>query len=151
MIEMIAGTFGLPVNGIIKGMTKDSGPFEASAEQEARLVKLGLAKYVHQTEPFDEETEQDDDTAEVFDDGDPVGFDEIPADLIPEGVELVELSELSAKELREFGKEYGLTFKGNASKADMIQAIQEAQAAEAAEIADDDDPAPDFDASEAVL
>lgn len=54
MIKMVAGTFGLPVNGVIKPMTKDSGPFEAAPEQETRLVKLGLAVYVGEptvTEP----------------------------------------------------------------------------------------------------
>lgn len=54
MIKMIAGRFGLPVNGIIKAMDKDSGPFNAGAEQEARLVKLGLAKYVDKPAPVDE-------------------------------------------------------------------------------------------------
>lgn len=149
MIEMIAGTFGLPVNGSIKAMTNKSGPFKASAEQEDRLVGMGLARYVEQSQ--DAPAPGPEPVVEV--DTDPVGFnDSHPEDDdLPEDVELVDLSELTAKELREVGKEYGLTFKGNASKADMIQAITEAQAAEAAESADEDEPGPDFDPSEAVM
>ena len=162
MIEMIAGVFGLPVYGTIKAMDNNSGPFEAGAEQEARLVNLGLAKYVHNSE-----AEPDAPTDESEDLGDaiaPIGFDEIPADMLPEGVEkieLVDLSSLSAKQLREYAKEnYDLTFKGNASKAEMLQAIDEAAKAEYAEavaagivagVVCDDEPAPEFDAAEAVV
>ena len=58
MIQMIAGVFGLQVGGIVKAMDKNSGPFEVSPEQEARLIRLGLAVHV--------------------DDGTPIGFDETP-------------------------------------------------------------------------
>ena len=147
MIEMIAGVFGLPVNGIVRAMDNKSGPFEADAEQESRLVSLGLAKYVDHDESVNDEGERND-----TGDGEPIGFDEIPEDLLTDGAEEVDLSTMSAKELREIGKEYGLTFKGNASKAEMIQAIQEAQATEDAEdYEEDDEPAPEFDAAEAVV
>ena len=70
MIKMVAGVFGLPIgNGIVERKTKDSEPFEASAEQEARLVKLGLARYVGNTTP-------------VVDNG-PIGFDETPDEDAP--------------------------------------------------------------------
>lgn len=141
MIQMKTGTFGLPVNGIVKAMTKDSGPFKASKEQEARLVKLGLAVYV------DEE---------------PIGFDETPDDL-PDGVTgIPEYSiDNTANELREIGKLCGLTFKVGMTKADMVAAL-DAHIAEntvdGVEVNEDgeiavaeDEDAPTFDASQAVL
>lgn len=142
MIQMKAGTFGLAVNGFVKAMTKDSGPFVASEEQEARLVKLGLAEYVT--------------------DGTPIGFDETPED-IPEGV--VGIPEYSidntANELREIGKLCGLTFKVGMTKAEMVAALDahiEANTVEGVEVNEDgeitvaeDEDAPTFDASEAVL
>lgn len=135
MIKMKAGTFGLPVDGVIKPMTKDSGPFNASAEQEERLVKLGLAEYVT--------------------DGTPIGFDEVPEEEpiedAPEEDEptLKPLEDLTIGELRAQGKEYGLTFKVGTTKAEMVEAITAAQATIADEEGTDED-APTFDASEAV-
>lgn len=142
MIQMKAGTFGLAVNGFVKPMTKDSGPFVASEEQEARLVKLGLAEYVT--------------------DGTPIGFDEAPEDL-PEGV--VGIPEYSidntANELREIGKLCGLTFKVGMTKAEMVAALDahiEANTVDGVEVNEDGEiavadgeDAPTFDASEAVL
>ena len=60
--------------------------------------------------------------------------------------EIIDLETLTVNELRELGKEYGLTFKANTKKADMIEAITEAQA----QIAEDGEDAPTFDAAEAV-
>lgn len=144
MIKMIRGVFGLPVNGIVKAMDKNSGPFEAGAEQETRLIRLGLAVRVEgEPTPVDEvDTEP------------PIGFDEAPPEDFGEDAEdeaevvgeIIDLETLSAKELRELGKEYGLTFKANAKNETMIEAITEAQA----QIAEDGEDAPTFDASEAV-
>ena len=143
MIQMKTGTFGLPVNGLVKPMTKDSGPFKASKEQEARLVKLGLAVYV------DEE---------------PIGFDETPnPDELPDGV--VGIPEYSidntANELREIGKLCGLTFNVGMTKADMVAALDAhiaENAVDGVEVNEDgeisvaeDEDAPTFDASQAVL
>lgn len=113
MIKMIAGRFGLPVNGIIKAMDKDSGPFNAGAEQEARLVKLGMAVYVGVAE-----------NATTTDA--PIGFDEIPEDEDGEDGEGASLEDMSANDLRALGKEYGLSFKVGTKKADMIEAIKAA-------------------------
>ena len=137
MIQMIRGVTSIPVDGILKRMDKNSGPFDAAPEQEERLIRLGMAVRV--------------------DDGTPIGFDETPpeddADLDEDDVDVAEVEEeeidletLSAKELRELGAEYGLTFKANASKASMLEAIRNASETE-----DDGEPAPTFDASEAVL
>lgn len=144
MIEMKAGVFGLRVNGSVKPMDNKSGPFEATPEQEARLVASGLAKYVEPV-PL-------------------IGFDETP----PAGAEAGEGDNLEAmrvNELRMVGKELGLTFKVGMSKAAMIDAIKAAMPDEDADVdADvDEEPeaeeveeapeedAPVFDAAEAVL
>ena len=138
MIQMKCGVFGLPVDGIVKAMDKNSGPFEAKPEQEERLVRLGMAVYV--------------------DDGTPIGFDETPPgddhdlddiekDVAEVEEEAIELESMTAKALREIGAELGLTFKANASKASMIEAIRAAE--ETAE--DDGEPAPTFDAADSVL
>ena len=143
MIRMIRGVFGLPVNGIVKAMDKNSGAFNAGAEQEARLIRLGLAVKVEDGEPAPVET---------VDTTDPIGMDELPPEdsIEAEAVEeIVELKSLSVKELREIGKQHGLTFKVGMTKPEMVQAIVDAQA----EVVEDEDgePAPVFDAAEAVL
>ena len=136
MIQMIAGVYGRKMpDGTVKAMDKNSGPFNASAEQEERLISLGLAVRVDEV-----------------DSGVPIGFDETPPveDETEVEVEEVELEELTAKELREIGNQYGITFKANASKATMIEAIKAAQSED--DVADDDgEDAPTFDAVEAVL
>ena len=139
MIQMKAGTFGLSVNGYVKAMTKESGPFVASEEQEARMVKLGLAVYV------DKAPEQDDDLPEL-----PDGVTGIPE----------YSTENTAAELREIGKLCGLTFKAGMTKAEMVAALDahiEENTVEGVEVDEDgeiivpdDEDAPSFDASQAV-
>ena len=154
MIKMIAGVYGLRVESgkdakgntkyRVKGMGPNDGPFSVDPEQEARLVKLGLARYV------DEPVNVPDD--EPAPDAAPIGFDETPpedgevdeAEIVEE---IIDLETLSAKELRELGKEYGLTFKANDKKETMIEAITEAQS----QVDAIDEDAPTFDAAEAVL
>lgn len=137
MIKMIAGVFGLPVDGVVKRMDKDSDPFKASEEQEARLVKLGLAAYVGET------PEQGDDLPDLPDGA--VGIPEYS-------------TENTVAELREIGKLFGMTFKVGMTKDAMVMALDEHIAAhtvegvtidENGEISVDDD-APTFDAAEAV-
>ena len=140
MIKMIRGVFGLPVNGIVKPMDKNSDPFEAGAEQEARLIRLGLAVRVD-GEPVN---------AETVDTDAPIGFDEMPP--LPEGVTAIpEYSvDMKATDLREIGAMCGLTFKVGMSKKDMVAALDAHFEAEPAEDVDADEDAPVFDAAEAV-
>lgn len=127
MIQMKAGTFGLPVKGSVKAMTKESGPFTASKEQEARLVKLGLAVYVDEPEL-------------------PDGVDGIPE----------YSTQSSASELREIGRLCGLTFKVGMTKAEMVAALDayiNTNIVDGVDIDTEDfvdEDAPTFDASEAV-
>ena len=143
MIKIVRGVYGfMDGNGIVHPKTADDEPFNLLPEQEARLVGLGVAEYVGdaKVEQAQVETEQVESSGEQ----EPIGFDETPVDEPA-------LSELSVKELREIGKEYGLSFKVGTSKADMVKAIEAAEAELDAEGEDDDEPAPAFDASEAVL
>ena len=131
MIQIIRGVYGyLDKDGIVRPMTESDPPFSLLPEQEARLVRLGVAEYVGQT-PATEEPVEDE-----------------PA--VEEAIEVeIPLTDYSVKELRELGKEYGLTFKVGATKADMVRAIEAAEA-ELEEVEEDDEDAPVFDASQAV-
>lgn len=149
MIKIVRGVYGfMDKDGIVRPKTAADEPFELLSEQEARLVRLGVAEYVGNVKAEQEETEGEQN---------PIGFDEIPPEDFVEDEaevmeEIIDLETLTGKELREIGKEYGLTFKANAKKADMIEAITNAQKEVAfAEAEDDGELAPVFDASEAVL
>lgn len=124
MIQIVRGVYGhLDQFGIVRPKTAESAPFSLSPEQEERLVRIGVAKYVgHAAVTLPEE---------------------------PAAEEAQALSELSVKELRELGKDYGLSFKVGISKAEMVSAIEEAQA-ELDAVPEDGESAPVFDASEAV-
>ena len=141
MIKMTLGVYGfMDKDGFIRPKTPADDPFELLPEQEARLVRLGVAQYVKNVKPMEfPPVEQEKIPAEQ---------DSIDIDVTPD-VEHA-LSELSVKELREIGKDYGLTFKIGTSKADMVAAIEKAEA-ELIDEEDDSEPAPSFDASEAVL
>lgn len=148
MIKIVRGVYGfMDKDGIVRPKTAADEPFALQEEQEERLVKLGVAEYVGNIEGEQdlEETTQDETEQEEFEgEQDPIGFDETPD-------EELALSELSVKELRAIGKEYGLTFKVGTSKPDMVKAIEAAEAELNTEAEDDGELAPVFDASEAVL
>lgn len=125
MIQMVQGTYGyVGPDGILKPKTAKDGPFSVSEEQEARLVGLGVAVYTGEK------------TAENGAEEDVKPADEEPA-----------LEDMTAKELREVGKEYGLTFKVGMSKVEMIEAIK---AEGGQEVEADGEELPAFDAAEAV-
>jgi len=120
MIQMKSGVYGGK-----DGMKRpEDGPFSLSEQEEARLVSRGVAEYVGASEDA------------------PFFFDVIPPEESDEE-ETKPLEEMSGPELRKLGAEYGLTFKGNASKVSMMEAIQEA-------MSQPFEDAPTFDAAEAV-
>ena len=120
MIQIIRGVYGyLDKDGIVRPKTEADAPFALTPEQEARLVRLGVAQYVGEVNSAPE---------------------------VPTGERL--LTDMSAKELRELGKDYGISFKVGVSKAEMVAAIEEAE--NELDTADDSEPAPVFDATEAV-
>jgi hypothetical protein len=136
MIQIIRGVYGyMDKDGIVRAKGVDAPPFELQPEQEARLVRLGVAQYVGTVNQAPEEA----DLAEDLDLG---SIDESSLEERP-------LEEYSVKELRELGKDYGLTFKVGISKAEMVKAIEEAEAA-LEEDDDDGESAPVFDPAEAV-
>lgn len=141
MIQMIAGVFGLPIKNEegktlrIKGMGPDDGPFSVSPESEAELVKKGIARYVEQPKA---------------DEGNATGADATNVPEYSEG--------MKADQLREIGKQHGLTFKVGMSKADMVAALDKHFAEDTAADenegnatgADGDEDAPTFDPAGAV-
>lgn len=145
MIKMISGVYGG-----LDGLKRPSdGAFSLPPEEEARLVNRGVAVYTNEVviEPVTADGNDDADGTFTNDiEGDPIGFDETPPDDI-EDVE-IDLTTLSAKELRDLGAEYGLNFKANTTKATMIDQIlakqEEMDAEETGE-------SPRFDPSEAVV
>ena len=143
MIKIVRGVYGfLDADGIVRPKTEADEPFELTPEQEARLVNLGVAQYVGNVK--DEQEQEEIAPEETEGEQDPIGFDEAPADERP-------MSDYSAKKLREIGKDYGLTFKVGTTKADMVKAIEAAEAALNIDAEDEEsEPAPVFDASEAV-
>ena len=147
MIQMICGVYG----GVDGMKRPENGAFSLPPDEEARLVRRGVAVYTNELAPgpgwlpVDPETESSDDI--IDDTGDPIGFDEMPPDEL-ETVEEVDLTTLSAKELRDLGAEYGLTFKGNASRAYMIEQIMAAQEEMDTE---ETGESPEFDPAEAVV
>lgn len=138
MIEMISG-----VCSSKHGLKRPGdGAFSLSPAEEARLVRRGVARYTNiVVEPVAPDATA---SEELVEDIDPIGFDDMPPVEEP-----VDLESMSAKELRELGAEYSLTFKGNASKSYMIEAITAAQI-EAADNTDYGD-GPAFDPAEAVV
>ena len=108
MIHIIRGVYGyLDKDGIVRTKTEKDAPFELLPEQEARLVRLGVAEYVGNVKSAPvEEAPAASDTELAPTDG-------------------LSLADLSVKELREIGAEYGLTFKQGMSKADMVEKMDE--------------------------
>lgn len=139
MIEMIAGVFGLPIknkNGEtirVKGMGPSDGPFSATPEREAELVKMGIARYVKEQEA--------DGGAPDDNSGAPIGFDETPPEYS---------IEMKADELREIGKLYGLTFKVGMRKDEMVAQLDALFAGADSEDKEADGGAPTFDPADAV-
>ena len=144
MIQMKSGVYG--GKGGKDGMKRASdGPFTLSAEEEARLVTRGVAKYVNV----------------------PGVVEELPE--LPDGVAGIPEynAGMTAKRLREIGKMCGLTFRVGMTKEEMVAALDahiEANMVEDPDsILDDADDeseeeeteeteedAPSFDAAEAV-
>lgn len=146
MIKIVCGVYGHYINGKVVPKDKNADPFELTAEQEARLVKQGIAEYVCSTEPV---TEYDA----------PIGFDEAPD--LPAGVTGIPAYSVDMKvaELREIGAMCGLSFKVGMSKAEMVAELDkhiEEHTVEGVEVDDDgeitvDEDAPTFDAADAVV
>lgn len=127
MIQIIRGVYGHYTNGRVVPKDENSDPFELSPEQEARLVAQEVARYVDKAE-----------TGEA-----PIGFDEQPTEK--------PLEDMTVKELREAGRDLGYSFKVGLTKAEMIECIKHGSPDAVHPDDEGDEPAPTFDAAEAVL
>ena len=155
MVQIVRGVYGHYIGGRVVAKDKNSAPFELSPEQEERLVKAGVAEYVNlPVNAPDEDGEgvpDEDGNTEA-----PIGFDELPEDVV--GIPEYSV-ESSAKELREIGKMCGLTFPATMTKADMVAALDkhiEENTVDGVDIDEDgegvpDEDAPTFDAADAVV
>ncbi len=143
MIKMIAGVYGLPIKNAdetirVVGMGPDSGPFSIDKKREAELVKSKNAVYVTETAEENEKTDATG-TSNLLEGSNADGeTSDIPKYSV----------DMKATELRKIGAEQGLTFKGNMSKTEMVEALDAHFATETAE--DDIEDAPTFDAEDAV-
>lgn len=140
MIKIVCGVYGHYIGGKVVAKDKNSEPFALSPEKEAELVAKKVAVYV------DEPVEAEDDAEVVA----PIGFDEIPDDVIP----IPEYSiNMKAAELREIGKLCGLEFEAGMTKAQMVAALDqhiEENTVDGDEEEDEED-APTFDPTDAVV
>lgn len=143
MIRMTNG-----VCGAKDGMKRASdGPFTLPAEVEARLVERGVAEYVTAPAPAPEPEQE------------PVSAPEEKVTVPATEDDNTPHVGMALKELREIGKEYGLTFKVGMNKPEMVAAIMAAQnppeqvedeVTEEVTETEPEEDAPTFDATEAV-
>lgn len=135
MIRMICGVYGHYVDGRVVPKDKTSKPFSLDPEQEARLVRVGVAAYVEEKLT-----------------------DALPE--LPEGVTAVPAysMETKADDLRKIAKQLGMTFPVGTTKAEMVaqmDAFLEEHTEDEGNLDDDVDmqdieEAPTFDPAQAV-
>ena len=146
MIKIINGVYGfMTENGTVKPKTEKDDPFELTKEQEARLVGLGVAKYV----------DEPDKTPAQAPGQDPEKTGEVTGHLDPK-----QLAELTNAQLKDMAEKMGIDTKKLTTKAKLIEAITSVEVipgpAEDDEVEpkgdgeDDGEAAPTFDAAEAV-
>ena len=123
-IKIISGTFGWS-HGTYDLVRAGDPPITVDDELAERLVEQGVAEYTAAPSPGTEEPFTPDTEDETEDEPTEDGVD---------------IEGMSAKELRELAKQYGLAFSANVSKPEIIEAIYAAMS----------QAAPAFDATEAV-
>ena len=125
MIRIIKGRYGYRDGLIVRPKTPSDPPFSTNAEEEARLVKMGVAKYVgepaksEKAEPPVELPDEEPETDETK--------EELPeAEAEENEAKEVDLKSLSHPELQKMAKDLGL--KASGKKEKLIEAIEKAQA-----------------------
>lgn len=143
MIKIVKGVYGyVDKHGFVRPKDCNSEPFNTSPEQEARLVKLGVAEYVDEpakAEPVNE-------PAQVQSPQN----DEAVAHLDPD-----QLKELTNAELKAMAEDMGIDTAKLKTKAQFIEAITAVDVVPGSdegseEMEDDGEAPPTFDAAEAV-
>ena len=143
MIKIVKGVYGyVDKHGFVRPKDCNSKPFETSPEQEARLVKLGVAEYVDKpvnvpavNEPAQAQSSKN---------------DEETARLDPE-----QLKELTNAELKTMAEDMGIDTAKLKTKAQLIKAITAVDVVPGPDedsegMEDDGEAPPAFDAAEAV-
>ena len=143
MIKIVKGVYGyVDKHGFVRPKDCNSEPFYTSPEQEARLVKLGVAEYVDEpakAEPVNE-------PAQVQSPQN----DEAVVHLDPD-----QLKELTNAELKAMAEDMGIDTAKLKTKAQFIEAITAVDVVPgpdegSEEMEDDGEAPPTFDAAEAV-
>lgn len=140
MIKIIKGTYGYRKGNRIIPKTPADDPFTATPEQEARLVRLGVAVYVDA--PVEAPTAPTPKAPEKAETGSK-DVDELPAYNI----------DMKLDELKEIAKAYGVDASNARKKADVIAMIEAAKAEdqdETPEAYDDGEEPPSLDAADPV-
>jgi len=129
LIKIISGTYGLRTKGaaFVDPKTPASEPFAVDAKEAERLVKLGVASIVMDgvPNPDDFATLKGVDKGNTSDDA-PISDTFKPSYSV----------DSKAQELRDIGKDVGITFPVGTSKAEMVKQLDEYFSAE--EEGDDD-------------
>lgn len=131
MIKIIKGTYGYINKGRIEPKNSSSEPFSIDPQREAELVEQGVAIYVDvpQKEAVKEPENAVADNAEIT---------------------LEALKDMNFDALKDFAKQYGLTYKVGTKKTAFAKMVFEAiNTAEAVEEADEEPPV--IDAADAVV
>lgn len=143
MIKIVKGVYGyVDKHGFVRPKDCNSKPFETSPEQEARLVKLGVAEYVDEpekAEPVNEPTQVQ--SPEIGEEA---------AHLDPD-----QLKELTNAELKAMAEDMDIDTAKLKAKAQLIEAITAVDVVPGPdeggeEMEDDGEAPPTFDAAEAV-
>lgn len=143
MIKIVKGVYGyVDKHGFVRPKDCNSEPFETSPEQEARLVKLGVAEYVDEPEKAEPVNEP----AQVQ--SPEIG--EEAAHLDPD-----QLKELTNAELKAMAKDMDIDTAKLKTKAQLIEAITAVDVVpgpdeDSEDLEDDGEQPPEFDAAEAV-
>lgn len=143
MIKIVKGVYGyVDKHGFVRPKDCNSEPFNTSPEQEARLVKLGVAEYVD--EPAKVPTVNEPAQAQSSKN------DEETARLDPD-----QLKELTNAELKAMAEDMGIDTAKLKTKAQFIEAITAVDVVPGPDedsegMEDDGEAPPAFDAAEAV-
>ena len=143
MIKIVKGVYGyVDKHGFVRPKDCNSEPFVTSPEQEARLVKLGVAEYVGEPEKVSAVNEP----AQVQSSE----ISEEVSHLDPD-----QLKELTNAELKKMAEEMSIDTSKLKTKAQLIEAITAVDVVPGSDedsegVEDDGEAPPAFDAAEAV-
>lgn len=123
MIKIIKGSYGMKVKGLVVPVTEKDGPITLDEAKEERLVRLGVAEYVAESEDAPAPGADD---REPEDQAETGGADETDSDSVDE--ELPAYSEdMKLDELKAIAAKYGVDASKARAKKEVIAAIEAAK------------------------